>query len=212
MSESRKANDDRTSLSQVSVSVGDPPKADSTALFRQQRSSAETIESLRGRLHQVILDCPDPRGLRRFYSALVNHPITCASDDYVVVAASNTTSGLAFQLAPDHRAPTWPDTSVPQQMHLDIMARMSPTRRLTCLVSARPSSTAKACLLIRPGIHSASSRVPAGLRPSRTDRHAHWLIAHPSRLIRSFLCQLPTVPVATVYGYVLAEVLSSGWR
>jgi hypothetical protein len=39
----------------------------------------------------------------------------------VVVAASNTTSGLAFQLVPDHRAPTWPDTAVPQQIHLDIM-------------------------------------------------------------------------------------------
>ena len=76
---------------------------------------------MRGRPHHVILDCPDPRGLARFYSALLNHPITYASDDYVVVAASNTTSGLAFQLAPDHRAPTWPDTSIPQQMHLDIM-------------------------------------------------------------------------------------------
>ena len=74
---------------------------------------------MRGRLHHVILDCPDPRGLARFYSALLNHPITYASDDYVVVAASSTTSGLAFQLAPDHRAPTWPDTSIPQQMHLD---------------------------------------------------------------------------------------------
>lgn len=40
----------------------------------------------------------------------------------MVVAANNTTSGLAFQLAPDHRAPTWPDTAVLQQMHLDIRA------------------------------------------------------------------------------------------
>lgn len=29
--------------------------------------------------------------------------------------------GLAFQLAPDHRKPTWPGTVVPQQIHLDIM-------------------------------------------------------------------------------------------
>jgi len=60
--------------------------------------------------------------LARFYSALLNHPITDANDDFVVVAANHTTVGLAFQLAPDHHAPTWPDTADPQQMHLDIMA------------------------------------------------------------------------------------------
>jgi len=89
--------------------------------MRQLRSSAETIESMHGRLHHVILDCPDPLALARFYSALLNHPITHTSDDFVVVAANDATSGLAFQLAPDHCAPTWPDTAVPQQMHLDIM-------------------------------------------------------------------------------------------
>ena len=85
------------------------------------RWSAETIESVRGRLHHVILDCPDPRALAGFYSALLGHPITYASDDFMVVAANDTSSGLAFQLATDHRAPTWPDTAVPQQIHLDIM-------------------------------------------------------------------------------------------
>ncbi len=76
---------------------------------------------MRGRLHHVILDCSDPVALARFYSALLHHPITYEGDDFVVVAANDTTSGLAFQLAPDHRAPTWPDTAVPQQIHLDIM-------------------------------------------------------------------------------------------
>jgi hypothetical protein len=41
-------------------------------------------------------------------------------DDFVVVAANDTTAVIAFQLAPDHRAPTWPDPTVPQQLHLDI--------------------------------------------------------------------------------------------
>lgn len=36
-------------------------------------------------------------------------------------AASDTSSGLAFQRAPGHRPPTWPDPAVPQQFHLDIM-------------------------------------------------------------------------------------------
>jgi catechol 2,3-dioxygenase-like lactoylglutathione lyase family enzyme len=73
------------------------------------------------RLHHLIVDCPDPRALARFYSQLLSQPITYDSDDFVVVAKDDTTSGLAFQLAPDHRRPTWPSTTVPQQMHLDVM-------------------------------------------------------------------------------------------
>jgi catechol 2,3-dioxygenase-like lactoylglutathione lyase family enzyme len=79
------------------------------------------MEHMRGRLHHLILDCPDPQALASFYSALLRHPITYSSDDFVVVAATGTTSGLGFQLAPGHRAPTWPDPAVPQQIHLDIM-------------------------------------------------------------------------------------------
>jgi catechol 2,3-dioxygenase-like lactoylglutathione lyase family enzyme len=74
-----------------------------------------------GRLHHVVLDCPDPAALAAFYSRLLGLPITYRSDDWVVVAANETTSGLAFQLAPDHRPPSWPDPAVPQQVHLDIM-------------------------------------------------------------------------------------------
>ena len=74
-----------------------------------------------GRLHHVVLDCPDPRGLASFYSELLNEPITYDSDDWVVVAPNDTSSGLAFQLAADHHPPTWPDERVPQQIHLDVM-------------------------------------------------------------------------------------------
>jgi catechol 2,3-dioxygenase-like lactoylglutathione lyase family enzyme len=74
-----------------------------------------------GRLHHVVLDCPDPGALAAFYSGLLGLPITYRSDDWAVVAANETTSGLAFQLAPDHRPPSWPDPAVPQQVHLDIM-------------------------------------------------------------------------------------------
>lgn len=74
-----------------------------------------------GRLHHVVLDCPDPMALARFYSELLGQPITYRSEDWVVVAANDTSSGLAFQLAPDHQAPTWPDPAVPQQIHLDVM-------------------------------------------------------------------------------------------
>jgi catechol 2,3-dioxygenase-like lactoylglutathione lyase family enzyme len=76
---------------------------------------------MHGRLHHVILDCRDPAVLAKFYSALLNQPITYVSDDFVVVAADDTTSGIAFRRVPHHRAPTWPDGDVPQQLHFDIM-------------------------------------------------------------------------------------------
>jgi catechol 2,3-dioxygenase-like lactoylglutathione lyase family enzyme len=74
-----------------------------------------------GRLHHVILDCPDPASLAEFYSELLGQPIAYRSDDFVVVAASDSSSGLAFQLAPGNPRPTWPHSGVPQQFHLDIM-------------------------------------------------------------------------------------------
>jgi catechol 2,3-dioxygenase-like lactoylglutathione lyase family enzyme len=74
-----------------------------------------------GRLHHVIFDCPDPAALAGFYSSLLGQSITYQSDDFVVVAASDSSSGLAFQLAPGNPPPTWPDPAVPQQIHLDVM-------------------------------------------------------------------------------------------
>ena len=74
-----------------------------------------------GRIHHLVLDCPDPRAVARFYSRLLGDPITYDSDDWVVVSTSSQASGLAFQRAPDHRPPSWPDATVPQQAHLDIM-------------------------------------------------------------------------------------------
>lgn len=62
-----------------------------------------------GRLHHVVLDCPEPEALAEFYSRLLNEPITYRSEDWVVIASSDTSSGLAFQLAPDLRPPSWPD-------------------------------------------------------------------------------------------------------
>ena len=74
-----------------------------------------------GRLHHLVIDCADPLALATFYAELLGQPITYRSDDFVVVSADDTTSGLAFQLAPDHQPPAWPDPARPQQMHLDVM-------------------------------------------------------------------------------------------
>jgi catechol 2,3-dioxygenase-like lactoylglutathione lyase family enzyme len=79
------------------------------------------MASMIGRLHHLVIDCPDPLALATFYSGLLGQPVTYRSYDFVVVAANDTTSGLAFQLAPGHQPPSWPDPARPQQMHLDVM-------------------------------------------------------------------------------------------
>ncbi len=74
-----------------------------------------------GRLHHVVIDCPDPGALAGFYAELLGLPVTYRSPDWVVVAEDDTTSGLAFQLVADYRPPRWPDPAYPQQFHLDVM-------------------------------------------------------------------------------------------
>jgi catechol 2,3-dioxygenase-like lactoylglutathione lyase family enzyme len=82
-----------------------------------------------GRLHHVVLDCPDPHALAGFWSAVLGRPITYESADWVVVAESDRHSGLAFQRAPDHRPPVWRDPQHPQQWHVDVMVDDRATAR-----------------------------------------------------------------------------------
>jgi catechol 2,3-dioxygenase-like lactoylglutathione lyase family enzyme len=74
-----------------------------------------------GRLHHVVIDCPDPSTLSRFYSELLGLPVTYEDADWVVISPNDTTSGLAFQRVPDHQPPQWPDPAYPQQYHVDVM-------------------------------------------------------------------------------------------
>jgi catechol 2,3-dioxygenase-like lactoylglutathione lyase family enzyme len=115
---------------------------------------------MRGRLHHLIVDCPDPAALARFYAALLGQPITYESDDFVVVAESDATSGLGFQRAADHRRPTWPDPTIPQQMHLDVMVEnvADATPRVLSLGAVQLQEGVLAdpaghpfCLITRPG-------------------------------------------------------------
>ena len=74
-----------------------------------------------GRLDAVVLDCPDPAALARFYALVLGWPVTRAdaTDDWIEIRGPGG-PGLAFQLAPNHIAPSWPDGAIPQQLHLDI--------------------------------------------------------------------------------------------
>src|SRR3954454_22250247 len=71
------------------------------------------------RMRSVVLDCPDPKRLADFYSALLGWEITSVEDDWVVVTDGNP-GRLCFQLAPDHQPPVWPSADRPQQFHIDV--------------------------------------------------------------------------------------------
>ena len=77
------------------------------------------------RFDVVVLDTPDPVGLARFYCDLLGWRVERTDDDWVAIRADEGTgpgagARMAFQLAPDHVAPSWPDPQVPQQVHLDL--------------------------------------------------------------------------------------------
>ena len=74
-----------------------------------------------GRLHHVVVDCPDPVALAGFYSELLGLPITWQEEDFAVVARDDKSSGIGFQLAPDFQPPQWPGPGRPQQIHFDVM-------------------------------------------------------------------------------------------
>ncbi|RJL34404.1 VOC family protein [Bailinhaonella thermotolerans] len=71
-------------------------------------------------LYSVVLDTPEPKALAEFYAAVLDWKITRAEDDWVTITDGGDRR-IAFQLAPDHRPPRWPDPEHPQQFHLDLL-------------------------------------------------------------------------------------------
>ena len=72
------------------------------------------------RLSLTALDCPDPRSLADFYSAVTGWSVDDDdTDGDWVLLRSGDGSTLAFQRIPDYQAPAWPGSERPQQMHLD---------------------------------------------------------------------------------------------
>ncbi len=81
-------------------------------------------------IRQVVLDCESPRVLAEFYRAVFpglayrpgdEPPAAGEPDplgaDWLVLRGDGL--GLAFQAVPVQPRATWPDQSVPQQLHLD---------------------------------------------------------------------------------------------
>jgi catechol 2,3-dioxygenase-like lactoylglutathione lyase family enzyme len=81
--------------------------------------AATQPETPRIGLQAVVLDTDDPKGLAEFYAALLGWEIEPPEDDWVTIVGG-ASGQLDFQLALNHKPPTWPDNSVPQQFHLDL--------------------------------------------------------------------------------------------
>jgi hypothetical protein len=83
-------------------------------------------------LCQVVLDTTDPRELAEFYRQLLDlhyrpgdePPTGDAVDergrDWLVLRGRAGGNGLAFQHVDSLAASTWPEDTVPQQLHLDL--------------------------------------------------------------------------------------------
>ncbi|MEO3753855.1 VOC family protein [Streptomyces sp. B6B3] len=70
-------------------------------------------------LTAITLDCPDPVALAAFYQQATGlEPDPESNADFAAVRRADGLV-LGFQRVDDHRAPRWPDGTVPQQLHLD---------------------------------------------------------------------------------------------
>lgn len=67
----------------------------------------------------VVLDCPDPEQLARFYASILDWTVEL-SDDWADLK-SDYGMCISFQRVADYRAPDWPGQGGPQQMHLDLV-------------------------------------------------------------------------------------------
>ena len=72
------------------------------------------------RFDSVTIDCPDPASLARFYAELFEWPVPDDDGQYVIVGPPSGGTAITFQRAQDYVAPTWPQSAVAQQMHLDL--------------------------------------------------------------------------------------------
>ncbi len=82
-------------------------------------------------VRQVVLDCTDARKLAEFYRQLLgwqyrpgDEPPSAGEpdpngSDWLVLRNPDGV-GMAFQQVPELPEPTWPDSTQPQQMHLDM--------------------------------------------------------------------------------------------
>jgi catechol 2,3-dioxygenase-like lactoylglutathione lyase family enzyme len=71
------------------------------------------------RFPTIVIDCPDPTALAKFYGAMLGWKVDL-SNDWAEVRADYGQC-ICFQQVEDYSAPTWPGQEHPQQMHIDVV-------------------------------------------------------------------------------------------
>lgn len=73
-----------------------------------------------GRLHGVVIDCPEPQVLAGFYAELLGMVRVVDEIDWVVIGDAADRPGVAFQRVQVQEPSTWPESQRPQYRHFDV--------------------------------------------------------------------------------------------
>ncbi|SDC92901.1 VOC family protein [Actinokineospora iranica] len=72
-------------------------------------------------LGAIVLDCPDPLALSRFYASLLAWPEDPEpAEDNSWASIKGDSGRIDFQRAEGYLPPTWPAADRPQMLHLDL--------------------------------------------------------------------------------------------
>ena len=110
-------------------------------------------------LSSVAINCPDAVELAAFYAGITGGRVTVADSGWATVDGPG--GRIDLQTVPDHIAPTWPDPSVPTQMHLDFLVDDLSAAEARVLAAGatrfdvQPNPATAWCSPIPPGTRSA---------------------------------------------------------
>ncbi|MEV7625064.1 VOC family protein [Actinoplanes sp. NPDC089786] len=71
------------------------------------------------RMPLIVIDCPDPGVLARFYGAMLDWTVDFSAERASVCGGDGRC--ISFHRVVDYAPPTWPTQDRPQQMHLDML-------------------------------------------------------------------------------------------
>jgi catechol 2,3-dioxygenase-like lactoylglutathione lyase family enzyme len=89
----------------------------------------------------VVVDCPDPAGLARFYAELLGWPEPTITQEgyWATVFGGDGSFVIEFQRDDHYQPPTWPDPERPQMFHLDFaVTDMAAAAERALAVGAKP--------------------------------------------------------------------------
>jgi len=76
-----------------------------------------------GTLNCLVIDCPEPRSLAPFYEHLLGLGRVEDSEGWVTLGDATKPPTIAFQQVANFMPPDWKTSTVPQQMHVDILVK-----------------------------------------------------------------------------------------